>query len=388
MDFDVAVSGAGAIGMATALAFHIQGYRVLVIEASGPSSSIGRLGFDLRTLALTPANANWLNSLGVSQHVFSKGIEHMQVWERDGGGYMSFDPQSVGAPVLGWIAEHHHLIEELRALVLERATLVENLQIVAIDKLQKTLKLSNEKEIKCRLLCISEGQDSQSRELAGASCHKDDLGQSAVVTVARIEQGHGGTAWQKFGDGVLALLPLSNEQFVSVIWSVSEETCKKLLGLDGNDFCNRLEEASERVCGKVLEVDERISFPLTQSIANTFNPQPWIALIGDSAHTIHPLAGQGINIGLEDARSLAATCSKVDLRQSRQIELSRFAHKRKLKAFAMMQMMAFFLHTWSWTTPTARWLRNVGVRAINRTEPLKNQLMREAMGLGPLGQSN
>ncbi|MCY4142302.1 MAG: FAD-dependent monooxygenase [Gammaproteobacteria bacterium] len=388
MDFDVAVSGAGVVGMATALAFQLQGYRVLVIEASGPSSSIGKLGFDLRTLALTPSNSKWLTSLALPESVFNRGIERMHVWERDGTGYMSFDPRSVGSPVLGWIVEHHLLHEALRALVLERATLVENLRIVAIDGLQRTLKLSDSSEINCRLLCIAEGPNSQSRELAGASCHMDDLGQSAVVTVARMEEGHSGTAWQKFGDGVLALLPLSNEQFVSVIWSVSEKACRNLLAMEGIDFCNRLEEACERVCGKVLEVDERISFPLTQSIANTFNPQPWIALIGDSAHTIHPLAGQGINIGLEDARSLAATCSKVDIRESRQLELSRFAHRRKLKALAMMQLMALFLQTWSWTTPTARWMRNVGVRVFNRTSPLKNQLMREAMGFGPLGQSN
>lgn len=387
MDFDVVVSGAGAIGTATALAFQLQGYRVLVVEASGPKTTIGQLGFDLRTLALTPANATWLGTLGVPESMFSQGIERMYVWEKDGSGYMSFDPHLVGSPVLGWIVEHGTLLEKLRALCIQRATLLENSQIVALDGLHQSLTLNDGKQIKCHLLCIAEGQNSKSRELAGATLRKDDLGQSAIVTVARTANHHNGTAWQKFDDGVLALLPLADKHCVSVIWSVSEEKCNRILALGTKDFCGLLDEASEQVCGNVVEIDERVSFPLSQSIANTFNPQPWIALIGDSAHTIHPLAGQGINIGLEDARSLAAICSKSGHELFENAELSRFAHTRKLKALTMMQLMTFFLHTWSWNTPTARWMRNVGIRFFNGTKPLKHQLMREAMGLGPLGQS-
>lgn len=387
MDVDVVVSGAGAIGTATALAFQLQGYRVLVVEASGPKTSIGQLGFDLRTLALTPANATWLGTLGVPESMFSQGIERMHVWEKDGSGYMSFDPHSMGSSVLGWIVEHGALLDKLRALCIERATLSENSQIVALDGLRQSLTINDGRQINCHLLCIAEGQNSRSRELAGATLHKDDLGQSAIVTVARTADHHNGTAWQKFDDGVLALLPLADEHCVSVIWSMSQNKCDHLLALDRSDFCGLLEEASEQVCGKVVEVDERVSFPLSQSVANTFNPQPWIALIGDSAHTIHPLAGQGINIGLEDARSLAATCTKTGRGELANAELSRFAHTRKLKALSMMQLMTFFLHTWSWNTPTARWMRNVGIRFFNDTKPLKHQLMREAMGLGPLGQS-
>ena len=386
MDPDVVVSGAGVIGAATALALHSQGYRVLLIEASSPNATTGRLGYDLRTLALTPANVDWLAKLGVPESHLRQEIKKMHVWEQVGSGSVSFDPQRVGLNALGWIFEHHPLLEVLRTLCQQELTLKENSRIVAIDNLHRTLSLSDGEEIKCRFLCIAEGQNSQTRSLAGANINSDRLGHSALVTVARTENGHRATAWQKFGQGILALLPLPDGECVSIIWSLTDDLCNELMTLEESNFCNRLEKESESVCGKIVEVDERKTFPLSQAVVNTFNPQPWIAIVGDAAHTIHPLAGQGVNLGLEDARALVHLTETSDFRQVGYPELANFARMRKLRALTMIQLMSFLLNTWSWNDPITRWIRNVGIRSFNRTPILKHQAIREAMGLGPLGR--
>lgn len=384
MDFDVVVSGAGLTGTATALALHQKGFRVALIEATEPARQKGRLGFDLRTLALSPANVDWLNTLDIDDSVSGCPVDCMQVWEHDGSGFVTFEATAIGLANLASIFEHGPLIEACRSKSQRDIELFENTQIVELDSAHKTVRLSNGHEMSCDLLCIAEGPNSRTRKMAGSAWESQKLGQSALVTLARTEQGHRNTAWQKFGDGILAFLPFEGD-LVSVIWSLDDARCQHLLSLEDHEFARTLTQTSERVCGEIVEIDERKSFPLRQSLATTFCPQSWIAVIGDAAHTLHPLSGQGVNLGLEDARALVDTVGNPESPDMNSASLTRFAQKRRLKARTMVLAMTFFLNTWSWDRPGTRWIRNMGVRAFNRMDFVKHQVMREAVGIGALG---
>lgn len=384
MDFDVVVSGAGLTGLATALAMCQKGFRVALIEAFEPDGSVGRFGHDLRTLALSPANSNWLDSLEVSNSLPRYPVERMQVWEHDGSGRVTFDAHSVGLSNLASIHAHGPLVEACRTICQRKVEIFDSTHIVAIDCVRKSMELSDGQQISSKLLCIAEGQNSRTRELAGSKCETQVLDQSALVTLARTRDGHTSTAWQKFGDGILALLPYEDD-LVSVIWSLDNVRCEHLLSMKDEEFSRLLTLSSERVCGEIVEVDVRKSFPLNQSLANTFSPKSWIAVIGDAAHTLHPLSGQGVNLGLEDARDLVKTIGIDAMPNFNSASLTRFAQRRRLKARMMIIAMVFFLNSWSWKRPDSRWIRNVGVRAFNKMDFIKRQVMREAIGFGALG---
>ena len=384
MDFDVVVSGAGLTGLATALAMYQKGFRVALIEAFEPDGSVGRFGHDLRTLALSPANSKWLDSLEVTNSLPRYPVERMQVWEHDGSGRVTFDAHSVGLSNLASIHAHGPLVKACKTACERKVEIFNSTHIVTIDCVRKSMELSDGQQISCKLLCIAEGPNSRTRELAGSKCEYQVLEQSALVTLARTKDGHNNTAWQKFGDGILAFLPLE-EDLVSVIWSLDNARCQHLLSMKDEEFSSLLTLNSERVCGEIVEVDVRKSFPLNQSLANTFSPKSWIAVIGDAAHTLHPLSGQGVNLGLEDAQDLVKTIGNDAMPNFSSASLTRFAQRRRLKARMMIIAMVFFLNSWSWNRPDSRWVRNVGMRAFNKVDFIKHQVMREAMGFGALG---
>ncbi len=384
MDFDVIVSGAGLTGSATALALHQKGFRVALIKASDPATSEGRFGHDLRTLAISPVNVNWFKTLDFEDSIFRYPVERMQVWEHDGSGLVTFDAHTVGLTSLASIFEHSPLIEACRTKIQKDVEVFDHTQIVELDSTNKSVQLSKGLSISCKLLCIAEGPNSRTREIAGSAWESQELGHSALVTLARTEHGHRNTAWQKFGDGILAFLPFEGN-LVSVIWSMDDARCQQLLSFKDDEFAKLLTETSERVCGKIVEIDERKAFSLKQSLASTFCPKSWVVVIGDAAHTLHPLSGQGVNLGLEDARTLVNYLGNESMGFFNPASLTRFAHKRRLKARQMLFAMAFFLNAWSWKRPGFRWVRNVGIRAFNRVGFIKHQVMREAVGFGALG---
>ena len=384
MQFDVVVSGGGVVGASAAIGLRSLGYDVLLLDSARVTKKVGRLGFDLRTLVISPANLQWLRSLGIAQSLPEQSINRMHVWEHQGSAHISFIPESVGCESLGSVFEHSNVVEDCRRRSDETLTLVEDVHIESIDYQKSLVVLSDGNSVGYKLLVVAEGSRSSTVDLLGVQKHSQMAGQRALVTVVSSSSNHQDTAWQKFGDGVLALLPLADGNSLSIVWSLNEALCNELLTFEESQFCSRLEAESEGVCGKILNVDERTSFSLDQSIASSFNPHPRIVIIGDAAHSIHPLAGQGINIGIEDARSLVLSIEREHRPLIDEATLRRFAKLRRQKAQIMVLMMSTFLNTWSWQQPTARWLRNIGIRAFNGAPFIKNQVMRESMGMGPL----
>jgi 2-octaprenylphenol hydroxylase len=229
---------------------------------------------------------------------------------------------------------------------------------------------------------------SRVREMMEFRSREWDYGHRAIVATVEVAQAHEATAWQRFlPSGPLALLPLPGEEgknFCSLVWSLQEHLVEDVMALDDKGFCAELERASERRLGTVLGSSRRFAFPLRQRHAIDY-VQPGVALVADAAHTIHPLAGQGINLGLADVAALAReiVAGHHSGTSPGQLELlRRYQRQRKSENLLMMSAMDGFKRLFEQQSLPVRWLRNAGMRTVDQMLPLKQQLMRHAMGLG------
>ena len=386
-DYDVIVSGGGIAGLTTALALTQKNVKTLLVtESPTVTTTLGNFGLDLRTLALSPASVSWVYQLGLPTTTASRKIECMRVWESRGSACVDFDAATVGQEALAWTFEHSRLVAALYQQCSQSLEVREGSKITAVNKNFRTVTMNEDKTVTCKLLVIAEGAQSFSRKLLGVPWIRQELNQFAIVTLARLERGHQNNAYQRFGNGVCALLPMPDANVVSVIWSTPKQHLLELSELSDEQFKARIEQQFASACGGMTAVDRRASFPLDQSIAATFLPSKWVVLLGDSAHTLHPLAGQGVNLGLEDARKLVEIVDRSDNSQALESRLQRYASRRRVRTQLVQQAMAFFDSTWSWRSPTTRCLRNIGLHTFNRCELAKEQVIREAMGMGPLAR--
>jgi 2-octaprenylphenol hydroxylase len=214
-----------------------------------------------------------------------------------------------------------------------------------------------------------------------------DYGHRAIVATVQVAEPHRDTAWQRFlPSGPLAFLPLPGTEdahFCSIVWSVEEQLADRLLELEDEAFCRDLDRAFEGNLGGVIGSGPRFAFPLRQRHAVDY-VQPGVALVADAAHTIHPLAGQGINLGLQDVSALAQELiagRERGISPGRPEVLARYQRRRKGENLLMMGAMDGFKRLFEHQALPARWLRNAGMRGVGRIAPLKQRLMRHAMGI-------
>jgi 2-octaprenylphenol hydroxylase len=250
------------------------------------------------------------------------------------------------------------------------------------------LTLENGRQLSARLVIAADGAQSPLRQLAGFETREWDYEHEAIVCSVRTTKQHQQCARQIFMDeGVLAFLPLASagehsEQWCSVVWSVLPQVAKSLMRLSDEDFCKKLSLASEHWLGEVIHSSQRISFPLRQRHALDYVRQR-VVLIGDAAHSIHPLAGQGANLGLADVNVLADELQRVKSTgrdPADPLLLARYQRERKPHNMSMMLLMEGFKRLYAEQPLPIRWLRNAGMRAIEHSPTIKNQLIRAAMG--------
>ncbi|MEH6590339.1 MAG: UbiH/UbiF/VisC/COQ6 family ubiquinone biosynthesis hydroxylase [Halioglobus sp.] len=401
--FDVTVVGAGIAGSALAVALSGNGLSVLLLEAqplaaNAPEPATGVAGFDARVSALTPRSQSLLEQLGVWPSIVGQRLcpyTHMTVWDAEGTGMIEFDCGEVDVPVLGHIVENRvivsALIEQVRRcpdITLLNPVRLSDCRALEAEATGYSVDLDNGTVITTDLLVAADGALSRVREMLDFKTREWDYGHRAIVTTVQLENAHQGTAWQRFlPSGPLAFLPLPGtptDHYCSIVWSVDEDVADDLMALDTAAFCEQLQQAFEARLGTVITCSERFCFPLRQRHAVDY-VQSGIALVGDAAHTIHPLAGQGINLGLADVLVLAEELIAESARGGNlgSLEsLKRYQRRRKGENLAMMAAMDGFKYLFAQRALPIRWLRNAGMRSVGRAGMLKKQLMRHAMGLG------
>ena len=395
MQADLIIVGAGMVGSALALALKDSGLDILLIDGSPLSVKPfdAEAAFEPRVSALSAASQRILDRLGAWPGVVARRASpygEMQVWDGTGTGAIHFSAASVHADVLGHIVENRvvqdALLEPLHdsGIGLMPNARLEHLRHSGDDWL---LTLVDGRQLRAPLVIAADGANSAVRRLAGCATREWDYLHHAIVTSVRCEQPHRRTAWQRFtDDGPLAFLPLDrqgDEHWCSIVWSVTPEEAERLMALDGEAFCSALGEAFEHRLGRVEHSDPRLCIPLRQRHAKRY-VEPGLALIGDAAHTIHPLAGQGVNLGFLDAAVLAEVLLHAHARGERLADekvLSRFERRRMPYNLGMMAAMEGFERLFQADPLPLRWLRNAGLRWVNQQPEAKALFVRQALGL-------
>lgn len=378
------------VGAALAVALARHGFSTAVIEAREPPLDWDDGGYDLRVSAITHASQQLLENLGVWQAIVNDratAYQHMHVWDRAGFGEIHFDAADLAEPDLGHIIENRVIVRALWS-----AFDAAGVQVRAPCRLRRLvsgddgteLQMDDRSHLFATLVVAADGARSQVRELVGIESRNEPYDQSALVATVRAELGNQATAWQRFmPDGPLALLPLERDLF-SIVWSTRPDEAERLSQLPEEEFNALLTGASEARLGELRLIGGRAAFPLSLRHAKEY-VRPGLALVGDAAHVIHPLAGQGVNLGFLDAAALYDALVDArnagrgvgELRTLRRYERSRRGHNT-----ATQLAMDVFKHLFSNEHAGVALLRNLGLGAAGRVAPLRRMFERVALGRG------
>jgi len=382
----VTVVGAGLVGSTAALGLARAGFDVRLIERSAPQPNRGALGVDIRNVALSPASAALLDEVGAWRDVDKAPYQRMMVWEQWGSGRVLFEAAEVARAELGWVVEMSPLVCALWSAVEQHPGIsieLGQLQEVEFGIEGVELCFASGKTINAEFVIAADGARSRIRQALDVPLVEKSMDQVALATVVRTEKPHENTAWQRFSSGgPLAFLPASDPHVCSVVWSQTAEQAQQRMALPDQAFCEEIARALEHQLGAVTSLDKRVSFPLTQQRVTNCAPRPDVLLLGDAMRVIHPLAGQGVNLGLEDvAQMLKIARAQDNLRDPRAWQ--HFAHRRAARSEAMIAVMSGLHKLYTSTDPLLSLLRNTGARSFNALAALKGAVMREAMGLAP-----
>lgn len=400
--YDIVIVGAGLVGATLALAIANEpscaALSIAVIEPAAAPKRFQGANFDPRVVALTRNSERLFTRLGVWRAILEQracAYQHMFVWDGEGTGHIVFDCHDFHEPNLGHIVENsvilHAVLENLSDCA--NVSILRSHPITAIDLNNGAAPitdviLDNGMVLQTQLLLAADGANSKVRELLAMSTREWDYGHSAIVTTVRASYPHQFTAWQRFmTTGPLAFLPLrrsdGDDHYCSIVWSLANDRLAEMMALDDRVFAIRLATAFEQRLGAIESVAQRFSFPLRQRHAVRYT-QPGVALVGDAAHTIHPLAGQGVNLGLLDVQALAAELGRACQRRVPLADgsiLRRYQRARMGHNLTMMGVMESFKRLFGSVDPVLHVARNAGMTGLNRMSLLKNTVAKQAMGL-------
>ncbi len=400
------------VGAAAALALARAGFSTALLEAHAPKPWSAHDEVDLRVVGLAPSSIALLDDLGVwtsMRDARASPYAHMHVWDAGSGAAINFDAASAGRERLGYIVENSLVQWTLWQALGERqgVTTAPVLSSSAFsarstgtsvcgvrrlcpaevrgfeareDRIQ--LELADGATLAARLLVAADGSASPLRQLAGIATRGRDYAQRAVVAHVHTERPHAGTAWQRFlASGPLALLPLADGRS-SLVWSLPEAEARRVLALGDAAFLDALGVASDFRLGRIIASTPRASFPLQLKLAERYQAERFV-LLGDAAHAVHPLAGQGVNLGLRDVAELrdtllAARAAGRDIGAMH--VLRRYARRRR--SADTLDALGFdaLARIYAWQSPALVAARGLGVRLLDRLAPLKRHLAEHAAG--------
>ncbi|HEX7028398.1 MAG TPA: UbiH/UbiF/VisC/COQ6 family ubiquinone biosynthesis hydroxylase [Gammaproteobacteria bacterium] len=395
-DYQVIIVGAGMVGAALAVALGRAGFRVALLDRHAPPVYETGGEYGLRVSALSMASRNVLMNLGVWNYIAATRVSpyrEMYVWESDDNGGeagkadIHFDCVDVQQECLGYIVEND-LVQSTLIEQLEGLPDVDTFFAAGLENMEFTERcviawLSDGRRLAGQLLIGVDGANSRVRQLAGIRAQTHSYRQQGVVAVVGTELSHRATAWQRFlPTGPLAFLPLADGR-CSIVWSTGEARANELLSLEEAAFCKALGEASEYKLGEIISPGPRAAFPLQYLQAGQYT-LPRLALAGDAAHVVHPLAGQGVNLGFRDAAKLVEQLQVAHYRRQdlgAVKHLRRYERSRKADNRPMGLALDGLKYLFAAQSIPAVAARRFGLRTVDNFQPLKSFFMRQAMGL-------
>lgn len=382
---DVIIVGAGIVGLTMAKLLQQQRLNIAVIDNNDPDHFVLSPKFDLRVSAINRASEKLFRHLDVWDEIQQTRVSlfrHIHVWDENSRGSIDFNATELGLPHLGHIIENRvitsALLKQLETSPMTYYWKTKPLNI-ELNSTQATLQTATQ-TLSAQLIIGADGAQSWVREAAHIPCKEWDYGQSALVSTIQTEHSHQMTAWQRFlSKGVLAFLPLQNTSYSSIVWSLPHEDAFAYQKMGTERFNQHLQQSFAHKLGALSCIDERRVFPLTRRHAQQY-VQPRLALIGDAAHSIHPLAGQGVNLGLQDAFVLAQMIQQSQRDLGELSALRRYERARKPENLTMILAMDAFKKLFSYNLPWLTSLRGQGLQMTNQLTWLKRIFMQQAVG--------
>jgi len=386
MDFDVVIVGAGLVGASFAAALRGAGLKLALLEAQAPA--VVTDAWDSRIYAISPGSAAFLRELGVWKRLDSgriASVSEMHVSGDAADARLRFSAYEAGVAELASIVES----SRLQSVLWQGLEHQHNLELICPERCvgltlradAAELALAGGRTLRAGLLVAADGMHSWVRQAAGIAADAKPYGQMGVVANFACERPHHDIAFQWFrGDGVLAYLPLPG-QLMSMVWSTPESHAAELLGLPQDEFCSRVAQAGERALGELELVSAAMRFPLAHLRAARL-AAPRVALIGDAGHVLHPLAGQGVNLGFGDAKALALVLQQRELfRDPGEIRLlRRYERARAEDILALTLVTDGLQRLFAATGGVPAKLRNTGLNLTDALPVVKNLLIRRALG--------
>jgi len=402
--FDVLIVGGGMVGLTLALAIRKQTNLTIAIADTSPMVELTEQP-EVRVSAINIASQQIFENLDVWQAINqqrAQAYQHMHIWDKAGYGQLDFDVsdiadvsetfESLGSEQLGWIIENKMIRNTLWKVAQEDEKITffteEALSNIGVGESEIFASFTSQMPITAKLVVGADGANSWVRKQMNMPIAFRDYDHHAIVATVQCTQGHQNTAWQVFLEtGPLALLPLSandSDNLCSIVWSTSPQEAKRLTQLSAKDFSKELSAASDGKLGVVELKSERFTHPLTMRLAHEFVKES-IVLVGDAAHTIHPLAGQGVNLGLLDAAALAQILAEQYQLQPESWfnnkSLKAFSRWRKTEASEMVAAMESIKQIFTPQQGLAKFIRGAGLSLLNQIKPAKSLMIKQALGL-------
>ena len=387
---DIAIIGGGMVGLTVAAALENSGLRIAIIESKLPDTELADLP-DVRVSAISRASENILEHVGAWQGIVARRASpysSMKVWEQDSFARIEFEAEQIAQRNLGHIVENR----VIQLSLLEKVSKQENVTLLAPERCSNImfgeseawLNLESGKAVTAKLVVGADGANSWLRQQVDIPLTHWDYGHSALVANIRTVEPHNKTARQIFRpEGPLAFLPLGEDNLNSIVWSLDPLHAENLVSMPEEEFNKQLTAAFDNQLGLCKVEGERQAFPLKMRYAKDFVKER-VVLVGDAAHTIHPLAGQGVNLGLADAAALAETINELH-QEGKDIGLKTnlrpFERWRKTEAAQMIASMQGFKELFSGSNPIKKLVRGIGMSLTNEVTPVKDECLKRALGV-------